>query len=140
MTEDNLDSSMEEIRCTEMLCLCDKTYRCPDLTTNRNNFSSKSLSKHVLEEIGDGPLQKNCSSPRQKINKLRQQTEVSKQTITLMQHTNKVTKGFFTFTLKELQGVTQSTLNLSIDKMEKKHFPVSFLFSILYLLSNFFKF
>ena len=48
----------EEFRCTDMLCLCSKTYCCYNSVTNKTKFSSKGLSKSVLEENSDGPLQK----------------------------------------------------------------------------------
>ena len=48
----------EEFRCTEMLCLCSKTYYCYDVTPNKPKFSSKHLNKRVLEQSGDGPLEK----------------------------------------------------------------------------------
>ena len=51
----------EEFRCTEMLCLCSKTYCCynsVNSVTNKTKFSSKGLSKSVLEANSDGPLQK----------------------------------------------------------------------------------
>ena len=48
----------EEFRCTEMLCLCSKTYCCYDVTSNKLKFSSKGLNKRVLEQSGDGPLEK----------------------------------------------------------------------------------
>ena len=41
-----------------MLCLCSKTYCCNDVTSNKHNFSSKILSKQVVEQSGDGPLEK----------------------------------------------------------------------------------
>ena len=48
----------EEFRCTEMLCLCSKTYCCYDVTSTKSKFSSKGLNKRVLEQSGDGPLEK----------------------------------------------------------------------------------
>ena len=48
----------EKFRCTEMICLCSKTYCCYDATSDKNKFSSKGLSKRTLEETGDGPLEK----------------------------------------------------------------------------------
>ena len=48
----------EGFRCTEMLCLCSKTYCCYDVTSSKHNFSSKRLNKRVLEQSGDGPLEK----------------------------------------------------------------------------------
>ena len=48
----------EEFRCTEMLCLFSNTYRCYDVTSNNLIFSSKVLNRRVLEESGEGPLEK----------------------------------------------------------------------------------
>ena len=48
----------EEFRCTEMLCLCSKTYCCYDVTSKKPKFSSKGLNKLVLEQSGEGPLEK----------------------------------------------------------------------------------
>ena len=47
----------EEFKCTEMLCLCSKTYCCYDVTSNDFKISSKGLNERVLEESGDGPLE-----------------------------------------------------------------------------------
>ena len=46
----------EEFWCTEMFCLCSKTYCCYDVTSNKLKFSRKGLIKRVLEHSGDGPL------------------------------------------------------------------------------------
>ena len=48
----------EEFRCTELLCLCSKTYCCYDVTSIKLKFSSKGLKKCVLEQSGDGLLEK----------------------------------------------------------------------------------
>ena len=48
----------EEFRCTEMLCLCSKTYCCYDSNSNKYKFSSKSSNKRTLEDCGDGPMAK----------------------------------------------------------------------------------
>ena len=47
----------EEFRCTEMLCLCSKTYCCYDVASNKPKFSSKGLNKRRLEQTGDGLLE-----------------------------------------------------------------------------------
>ena len=44
--------------CTEMICLCSKTYCCYDAISDKYKFSSKGLNKRILEETGDGPLEK----------------------------------------------------------------------------------
>ena len=48
----------EEFRCTEMICLCSKTYFCYDAKSDKYKFTSKGLDKRTLEETGDGPLEK----------------------------------------------------------------------------------
>ena len=48
----------EEFRCTEMLCLCSKTYCCFGVTSNKLKFSSEGLNKRALEGSGNGPLEK----------------------------------------------------------------------------------
>ena len=58
----------EEFRCKELLCLCSKTYCCYDVTSNKLNFSSKSLNKRVLEQSGDGPLEKYRRVLNEKVN------------------------------------------------------------------------
>ena len=58
----------EEFRCTEMLCLRSKTYCCYDVTSNKLRFSSKRLNKRVLEQKGDGPLEKYRRVLNEKVN------------------------------------------------------------------------
>ena len=58
----------EEFGCTEMLCLCSKTYCCYDVTSNKLNFSIKSLNKRVLEQSGDEPLKKYRRVLNEKVN------------------------------------------------------------------------
>ena len=41
-----------------MLCLCSKTNCCYDVNSNKLKFSSKGLNKRVLEQRGNGPLEK----------------------------------------------------------------------------------
>ena len=47
----------EEFRCTEVLCLCSKTYCCFDVTSNKLKYSRKGINKLELEQSGDGPLE-----------------------------------------------------------------------------------
>ena len=58
----------EEFRCTEMLCLCSKTYCCYDVTSNKLKLSFKGLNKRVLEQSGDGPLEKYRRVLSEKVN------------------------------------------------------------------------
>ena len=48
----------EEFTCSEMLCLCSKTYCCYDRKSNKYKFSCKGLNKRTLEDCGDGPMSK----------------------------------------------------------------------------------
>ena len=58
----------EEFRCTEMLCLCSKAYCCYDVTSDKLKFSSKCLNKRVLEQCGEGPLEKYRRVFNEKVN------------------------------------------------------------------------
>ena len=58
----------EEFRRTGMLCLCSKTYCCYDVTYNKLKFSRKGLNKRVLEESGDGSLEKYRRVLNKKVN------------------------------------------------------------------------
>ena len=49
----------EELRYTELLCLCGKTYCCYDSRYRRYKFSSKVLNKRTFESHGDGPMAAN---------------------------------------------------------------------------------
>ena len=48
----------EEFGCTETLCLCSKAYCCYDVTSNNFKFNSECFIKRVLEESGNGLLEK----------------------------------------------------------------------------------
>ena len=58
----------EEFRCTEMLCLCSKAYCCYDVTSIKPKFSSKGLNKLLMEQSGDGPLEKYRRVLNEKVN------------------------------------------------------------------------
>ena len=48
----------EEFRCSEMLCLCSKTYCCYDEKSNKYKFSSKGLNERTMEDCGDETMSK----------------------------------------------------------------------------------
>ena len=48
----------EELRCTEMFCLCSKTYCCYDRKSNKYKFRSKGFNKRTLEDCGDRAMSK----------------------------------------------------------------------------------
>ena len=53
-----LGLSKKEIRCSEMLCLCSKTYCCYDRKKNKYKFGSKGLNERTLDDCADGPMLK----------------------------------------------------------------------------------
>ena len=58
----------EEFRCTERLRLCKKRYYYYDVTSTEYQFSSKGLNKRVMEQSGDGPLEKYRRALNGKVN------------------------------------------------------------------------
>ena len=58
----------EELGCTEMLCLCSKTYCCYDVTSNKFKICRKGPNKRELDQSGDKPLKKYRSVLYEKVN------------------------------------------------------------------------
>ena len=58
----------EDFRCSELLCLCSKTYCCYDRKSKKYKFSSKGLNKRTLEDCGDGPMSKYCKVLEEAVN------------------------------------------------------------------------
>ena len=58
----------EEFRCTETLRLCSKTYCCFDVTSKKPTVSIKGVNKRVLEQSGDGELEKYGIVVNEKVN------------------------------------------------------------------------
>ena len=106
----------DEFRCTEMLCLCSKTYCCYDVTSNKLKFSSKGLHKRALEQSGDGPLEKYRRVLNEKVN-VTSNNRGFEQTITLLPPMNKLRKVSYTFIKKEQSKLMEFTLNRLICKI-----------------------
>ena len=87
----------EEFRCTEIVCLCSKTYCCYDVTSNKLKVSSKGLNNCVLEQSHDRTLEKHRWALNGKIMSVRT-IQDSEQTITLLPPMNKLRKVCPTFT------------------------------------------
>ena len=51
----------------EMLCLSGKTYCCNDFPSIQPKFSSKGLNKRVVEQGGDGPVEKYRRVSKEKV-------------------------------------------------------------------------
>ena len=58
----------EEFRSTEMSGLSSKTYCCYDVTSNKLKLSSKVPNKRVVEQSGDGPLQRDRGALNEELN------------------------------------------------------------------------
>ena len=89
----------EEFRCTDNLCLCSETCCCYDVTSNKHKFSSRCLHKLVLEQSGDGPLEKYWRVLIEKVNVTSNNRGF--RTITLLLPMNKVRNVCLTFNQKE---------------------------------------
>ena len=51
-----------------MFCLCNKTYCCYDVTSNKPKFDSKGVNKRLLEQSGDGLLEEYRRVLNEKVN------------------------------------------------------------------------
>ena len=58
----------EEFRYSEMLRLSNKTHYCNGKTSDKLKFSSKGLNKRILEQTGDGPLEKHRKVLDERVN------------------------------------------------------------------------
>ena len=97
----------EEFRCTEMICLCSKTYCCVDQSRDKIKLCSKGLNKRTLEESCAGSK---CAhwTRKQTCNHL---TEASERSNIQSARTNKLKKVYHTFILKELYSMMAFTRN-----------------------------
>ena len=90
----------EEFCCTEILCLCSKTYCCYDSISDTYNFRSKVLNKRTLEDCGDGPKTKYGKVLDEFINVTSTKT-VSEMFITVQLHMNRPKRDCLPFIQRE---------------------------------------
>ena len=104
----------EEFRCTEMLCLCSKTCCCYDVTSNKLKFSSKGLNKRVLEQSGDGPLEKYRRVLNEKVNVTSNNREfrTNNHSVATYEQVQKGLSYFYPKTKVETDGIHTQPLNL----------------------------
>ena len=125
----------EEFRCTDMLCLCSKTYCCYDVTSNKPKISSRCLNKRVLEQTGDGPLAKYRRALNEKVN-------VTSNNIGFRTNNHSVVpmskskKDCPTFTQSEKKRVMEFTLNRLICKKLTQFSFHNFLYLSNFIHSN----
>ena len=90
----------EEFRCTEMLCLCVRTYCCYDISSKNLNLAVNVSNKRLLELSGGGTLDKYRRVLNERYSQFRT-IEDSEQTITLLPPMTKLRKVCLTFTRSE---------------------------------------
>ena len=104
----------EGFRCTEMLCLCSKTYCCYDVTSNKLKFSSKGLNKRVLEQSGDGPLEKYRRVLDEKVNVTSNNRgfRTNNHSVATYEQVKKGLSDFYPKRIVETDGIHTQPLNL----------------------------
>ena len=104
----------EEFRCTEMLCLCSKTYCCYDANTNKYKFSSKGLNKRTFEDSGDGPLTKyrKVLSEQENITSTNRGFRTNNHSIATYEQTKKGLSYFYPKRIVEEDGIHTLPLNI----------------------------
>ena len=116
MKHDKRESGLfkEEFRCTEMLCLCSKTYCCYDSKSNKYKFSSKGLNKGTLEDCGDGSMAKY----RKVLDEIVNVTSTSRgfrtvhHSVAPYEHTKKGLSYFYPERIVDADGIHTRPLNL----------------------------
>ena len=126
-----------ELRCTEMLYLCSKTYGFYAVASKNFKVSSESLNRRALERSSDG-LFDNYRRVLVEKSLLLQQFEFYQQTITLSLYMEKRREDSATFILREMYRVIESTLNLSVC-IKKLQFLMICFYSNSYLPNYLFK-
>ena len=104
----------EEFRCTEMLYLCCKTYCCYDVTSNKLMFSSKGLKKRLLEQSGDGPLEKYRRVLNEKVNVTSNNSgfRTNNQSVATYEQVKKGLSYFYPKGIVETDGIHTQPFNL----------------------------
>ena len=125
----------EEFRCTEIRCLCSRTCCCHDATSDKLKFSSKDLNKRVLEQSGDGLLERYRRVLNEKINFISNKRgfRTNKHSVATYEHFKKKSV-LLSFTQNEQSRVMELTRNqLTCEKLALFSF-----YNVVYL-SNFIK-
>ena len=104
----------EELRCTETLCLCSKTYCCYDVTSKKIKFSSKGLNKRVLEQSSDEPLEKYRRVLNEKLNVISNNRgfRTKNHCVATYEQDKKCLSYFYTQRIVETDGIYTQPLNL----------------------------
>ena len=97
-----------------MLFLCSKTYCCYDVTSNKLKFSSKGLNKSVLEQSGDGSLEKYRRVSNEKVNVTSNNTgfRTKNHSVAAYEQVKKGLSHIYPKRIVETDGVQTQPLNL----------------------------
>ena len=97
-----------------MLCLCSKTYCCYDVTSKKLKLSSKGLSKRVLEQSGDGPLENYRRVLNEKVNVTSNNRafRTNNHSVATYEQVKKVLLYFYPKRIVETDGIQTQPLNL----------------------------
>ena len=104
----------EEFRCSEMLCLCSKTYCCYNRKSNKYKFSSKGLNKRTLEDCGDGSMTKYPKVYEEAVNvtSANRRFRTMKHSVATYEQTKKGISYFYPKRLVEADGIHTKLLDL----------------------------
>ena len=104
----------EEFRCSEILCLRSKIYCCYEVTSNKLKGSSKGLNKRILEQSGDGPLEKYRRFLNEKVNVTSNKRGFRTNThpVVTYEQVKKNLSYFYTKPIVETDGIHTKPLNL----------------------------
>ena len=97
-----------------MLCLCSKAYCCYDVTSNKLKFSSKGLNERVLEQSGDGPVEKYRRVLNEKVNVTSNNTgfRTNNHSVATYEQVKKGLSYFYPKKIVENDGIHTQPLNL----------------------------
>ena len=104
----------EEFRCSEMLCLCSKTYCCYDRKSNKYKFSNKGLNRRTLEDCGDEPMSKYRKVLKEAVNvtSTNRGFRTMKNSVATYEQTKKGLSYFYSKRLVEEDGIHTKPLDL----------------------------
>ena len=104
----------EEFRCSELFCLCSKTYYCYNRKSNKYKFTSKRLVKTPLEDCGDGAISKYRKVLEEAVNvtSINRGFRTRKDSVATYEQTKKVFSYFYPKRLVEEDGIHTKPLDL----------------------------
>ena len=125
----------EEFRCMEILYLCSKTHCCYDVAYKKFEVSSKGLNKRVLEQSGDGPLEKHSRVINEKVTSNNRRFRTNNHPVATYEQNRKSRYYFYPERMVESDGIhTQPPKFVRYSLIF--HFIMSSICPTLYILIN----